>query len=300
MDLSIVIVSYNVKDFLLDCLKSVYADDSFVAEVIVVDNASSDGSSEAVRKYYPDVILIENSRNKGFPAANNQAFKIAKGKYILMLNPDAILLEKTLVNLIRYLDKNHDAGIIAPQLLNTDGSIQQSVWRFPSLKSIFAEMFYLNFLLGKKNYSDQNKDSEFEAESFSGAAILFRRSVLDSIGMLDEKLFWIEDVDFCYRAKKAGMRLMYFPAAKAIHHISKSAKTNYNVSISNQIFNKIKFYKKHKSKPAVIFLILLSLYHVLAKIALFLILSPFSKTYWLKAKAYLYTLPRTINPPDHI
>lgn len=298
MDITYVIVNYNVKDYLLECLASVYAVDSFPYEVIVVDNASKDESLKAVREKYPQTIIIENSQNRGFPAANNQAFKIAKGKYIFMLNPDAALTGNAASSLLSFMEKNPETDIIAPQLLNTDGSLQQSVWRFPTIASIFSEMYYLK--TPKKNYDDIDKSKIFEPESFSGAAIMFRRSVIDSIGMLDEFLFWIEDIDFCFRAKKAGMKLVYYPEASVIHHISKSAKTNYKISVSSQVFNKIKFYKKHKGFFKYFIIVLISLQHAFFKLFVFLFLSPFSRIYWLKAKAYAYTLTRIFNPPRTI
>jgi N-acetylglucosaminyl-diphospho-decaprenol L-rhamnosyltransferase len=300
MDISIIIISYNVRDYLLECLESLYSGSYKNFEVIVVDNASKDDSVNAVRLRYPQCIIIENKNNTGFPAANNQGFKIAKGNYIFMLNPDAFLYQDTLQNLFDYMEKNPDTDIAAPQLFNSDGSLQLSVWRFPTIGSIFSEMFYLKFFLNKKNYNDLDKSKPFEADSFSGAAIMFRRSVIDKIGMLDESLFWIEDVDFCYRAKQAGLKLVYFPDAKAVHHISKSAKSNYKISVSNQVFNKIKFFKKHKGAMQYLIIVLLSFIYVLLKLLLFLILSPFSRIYFSKAKAYAYTLPRVFNPPKSI
>lgn len=300
MDVSIIIVNYNIRDYLLECLRSVYAVKSPEVEVILVDNASSDGSVEAVRKEFPRTIIIENKENRGFPAANNQAFALAKGDYLMMLNPDAFLQEGSLESLYAYMQDHPEVSMTAPRLLNTDGSHQKSVWRFPALGSLFAETFYFGFLLKKKNYADRDLNVAFEAESFSGAAILFRRSVLETIGPLDESLFWIEDVDFCYRAAKARMKRVYYPAARVTHHISVSAKKNYNIAISNQIYNKIKFFKKHKSRASAAFVIAISLYHVLAKLILFSLLSPFSGVYRRKARAYAYTLPRVFNPPAGI
>ncbi len=300
MDISIIIVSYNVRDYLLECLESLYSGSYKNFEVIVVDNASKDDSVNAVRLRYPQCIIIENKNNTGFPAANNQGFTIAKGRYMLMLNPDAFLYKDTLQNLFDYMEKNPYTDIAAPQLFNSDGSIQQSVWRFPTLGSIFSEMFYLKFFLNKKNYNDIDKSKAFEAESFSGAAIMFRRSVIEKIGMLDESLFWIEDVDFCYRAKQAGLKLVYYPDAKAVHHISKSAKSNYKISVSNQVFNKIKFFRKHKGPIQFLIIVLLSFVFSLLKLLFFVLLSPFSRIYFKKAIAYAYTLPRVFNPPKSI
>lgn len=297
VNVSLVIVNYNVREYLLDCLKSVYDHLSLSCEVIVVDNASTDGSVDAIKSVYPQVILIENKENRGFPAANNQAFEIANGQYIFMLNPDAVLYDDTLDILWKFMEEHPDVAIIAPRLLNTDGSFQQSVWRFPTVGSILAEMLYLRPMLKRKNYADQDLTKTFEAESFSGAAIFFRKSVLDKIGMLDESLFWIEDVDFCYRSAMAGLKCVYLPQATAVHHISKSAKKNYTISLSNQVFNKIKFFDKHKSRAAFRMVVLISLIHVLAKLLVLTLLSPFKKTWRLKAQAYAYTLPRLFNPP---
>lgn len=299
IDISIVIVNYNVKDLVLTCINTLYKylPSDIVIETIMVDNNSFDCSVEAVKKEYPQVIVIENTYNAGFPAANNQAFKIAKGKYIFMLNPDTEFLDDSLFKLYTAINSDSSISLIAPMLLNTDKSRQLSVWRFQSIWSIFCETHYLNFLLGRKNYCDKDLTKQFEAECFSGAAILFNRNVFNKIGVLDETMFWIEDTEFCYRAYHNGLKLLYFPEAKILHHIGQSAKMNYNISISNQIFNKIKFFKKHHSTFSYLTVVLLSFYHVILKLIIFSLLSPINKIYFRKAKAYLYTLPYVFNPP---
>ncbi|PJC62100.1 MAG: glycosyl transferase family 2 [Flavobacteriales bacterium CG_4_9_14_0_2_um_filter_32_27] len=296
IDISIIIVSYNVKDLLKKCLLSIQKYATNTIEIIVVDNDSKDGTIELIKTQFPNTIIIANQKNNGFPKANNQAFRIAKGKYIFMLNPDTELIDNALKKLITQLETT-SIDIIAPKLLNTDLSLQDSVWRNPSIGSFLAETFHMKFLCKKKYYLDQDKSQPFEAESFSGAAILFRREVLDRIGLLDEKLFWIEDIDFCYRAKKASLKLVYYPNAEIIHHIGQSAKNNYNISLSNQVFNKIKFFKKHHSKTKWGIVVFFSFVHCLFKFFIFLALSPFSITYYRKAKAYAYTLPKVFNPP---
>ncbi len=174
-DISVVIVNYNVKDLLLQALGSLYKKTSphLKLEVFVVDNQSSDDSVLLVRQQFPQVKLIANNFNADFPAGNNQAFKEAKGKYIFMLNPDTEFLEDSLSVLFNYMESHSDVSICAPRLLNSDKSHQISAWRYPSLKSIFGEMYYLNFLVNSKNYGDKDLTQSFEAESFSGAAIFF-------------------------------------------------------------------------------------------------------------------------------
>lgn len=299
IDISIVIVSYNVKDLLHKCLSSIYLYATNNIEVIVVDNDSKDETIEVVQNEFPQTILIANKENSGFPKANNQAFKIAKGKYIFMLNPDTELIDDSLKKLFDFMESS-DTDIVAPKLLNTDLSLQLSVWRNPTFLSFLGETFYVKPMSEKKNYSDIDKNSIFEADTFSGAAIFFRREIIDKIGMLDEKLFWIEDVDFCYRAKKAGLKLIYYPFAEIIHHIGQSAKKNYNISLSNQIFNKIKFFKKHHSKLEWLLVMFFSFIHCFLKLVIFSLLSPFNIVYYRKAKAYAYTLPKVFNPPIDI
>ena len=299
---SIVIVNYNVKDLILTCIRSLYqfCGNAGDLEIIVIDNQSIDGSCQAIRTEFPGVILIENSENEGFPKANNQGFSIAKGDYIFMLNPDTEFQENSIEKLRQFLEDNKTVGIVAPGLLNTDGTHQSSVWRYPSLFSIFCEFHYLTSLLKRKNYLDKDFTKQFEAESFSGAAIFFRKSILDEIGNLDETMFWIEDVEFCYRAVQNGIKCVYFPETKIIHHIGQSAKKNYTISISNQVFNKIKFFNKHHSNFSAKLVILLSFLHVVQKSIVFGILSPFNVVYKRKAAAYRYTLFKVFNPPKGI
>lgn len=299
MDVSVIIVNYNVKDLVLQALKSIYTytRPSIDLEVIVVDNASSDGSVEAINAAFPKTKIIQNFSNNGFPAANNQGFTKATGKYIFMLNPDTELLSDTIGTLYDYLEQNQDVSLIAPKLLNTDRSHQISAWRFPTIKSIFAEMYYLHFLLKEKNYRDKDYNEVFDADSFSGAALFFSKKLLDKIGWLDESMFWIEDIDFCYRIHQSKGIMRYIPYSPLVHHSGRSAKKSYVISISNQIFNKIKFYKKHHSQAQTNIIKTISFIHVLQKIILFSFLSPFSQTARLKRKAYVYTLPRIANPP---
>ncbi len=298
---SVVIVNYNVKDLLLTCLRTLYHLHTQInIEVIVVDNQSVDGSIDAIQEAFPQVILIANNFNAGFPKANNQGFEIAQGEYVFMLNPDTEFQENSIELLAQFLDNHPDVVALGPKLLNTDGSFQNSVWRYPTVFSVFCESFYLSRFLNKKNYRDQDKSKSFEAESFSGAAIFFRKDVLDKVGNLDETMFWIEDVEFCFRINAAKMKALFFPETAILHHIGQSAKKNYNISLSNQVFNKIKFFKKHRSFLAWMCIVAISFVHVLYKIALFGILSPFNPIYYRKCKAYLYTLPKVFNPPKGI
>ena len=292
-EISIIIVNYNVKDFLLQCLKSVYTETnlSYNIEVIIIDNNSSDDSISAVKKNFPQAVIIENKINAGFPAANNQGFKVATGEFIFMLNPDTELVENSLSLLKDYLEKNPDVAIVVPMLLNDDLSVQRSIFRFPKIKYLLAEMFYLESLARSKYYLKKNPHEISQVDSASGAALFFRRSLFEKTGMLNENLFWIEDVDFCYRVYKSGGKVIYLPRAKVIHHSGKSARTNYRVSVSNQVINKIKFYKIHHSSFKLFLVYLLSVLNVSMRLIVFALLSPFHRVFFLKMKAYWYTIP---------
>ncbi len=302
-DFSIIIVNYNVRILIQKCLTSIFEslkDSNLKFEVIVIDNCSADGSNEMIKNEFKNVILIENKVNVGFPAANNQGFNICQGSFVFMLNPDTEIIDDAIEKLFHFISKHKEYALIAPKLLNTNRTHQYSVWRFPTLYYVFAELFHLNFLIKRKNYIDKDFNQLFIADSFSGAALFFNRSLLDEIGLLNESLFWIEDIDYCFRINAAGLKMAYYPEAQIIHHIGQSAKKNYNISISNQIYNKIKFFNTHHSHLKTNVVKLLSFFGVLFKIVSFLILSPFKEVYRLKLKAYIYTLSRVFNPPQGI
>ena len=300
-DVSVVIVSYNVRELLEKCLRSLFLfHHNINLEVIIVDNASVDDTIHMIQENFPDVNLIANTVNAGFPKANNQAFEIAQGEYVFMLNPDTEFFDNAIEPLKSYLDDHSEIALIAPKLLNTDGSLQNSVWRFPTVRYIFFNYFFMDLLIPDKYYGDKNWNEPFLAESFSGAAIFFRKEILKKLKGLDESLFWIEDIDFCYRAYQEGYKLLYFPSVEIIHHIGGSGKKNYRISISNQIFNKIKYYRKHNSFSKYTAVVLISFFHVLIKTIVLSILAPFRSIFRKKASAYWYTLPKVFNPPKGI
>jgi GT2 family glycosyltransferase len=290
-----IIVSYNVRELLFKCISSVYKYTSVPFEIILIDNHSSDDTVPFIKSHYPEIAIIANIENAGFPKANNQGLHAAKGKYIFLINPDTEFLEDTVSILAKYLISEPLAGIVAPRLLNSDGSIQKSIFRFPKIKYILTEMFYLNFLARKKYYNDKDTNNILEVDSASGAALFFKRDLIDKVGYLNEKLFWIEDVDYCFRVLKSGLKTYYVPSTKIIHHSGQSAKSNYNVAISNMILNKIKFFKVHGNTLNLILIYLISLLNVILRIIIFGLLSPFKNIYFLKLMAYVYTFPLIFN-----
>jgi hypothetical protein len=225
-DLSIIIISYNTCKLLDDCVSSIYCKPSWLSlEVIVVDNASSDGSPDMVASKWPLVILIRNTANQGFAKANNQALAICRGRLALLLNSDTQVRGNALEVMVTFLDSHSQVGILGPQLLNADGTLQPSGNRMPSLLNQIWWSLPLHRIFGaepwRSRYLDRGRDYNqlVEVDEVSGAALLVRREVWKSIGVLDEEyFFYFEDIDFCMRAKKAGWCVIYLPEAQVMHH----------------------------------------------------------------------------------
>lgn len=260
-DLSIVIVSLNIKDLLRKCLSSVFAsEDKFVYEVFVVDNVSSDGTPEMVSKEFPQVKVIKNKKNIGFGPANNIAMKKAKGKYTLLLNPDTEIINKnTLSQMVSWMDKNPKTGISSCALLNPDKTYQGSGGYFPTLFRVFSWMFFLDDIpiIDKliKPYHPMHAGSPFykgekyfekihEQDWVTGAFFLIRKEVMDKAGYFDEDFFaYVEEVEYCFRAKKLGWEIHYLPKWKIIHYGQVTTGSEF-ATIAE--FKGVKiFYKKH-------------------------------------------------------
>lgn len=233
MNLSIIIVSYNVKHFLDQCLQSVMkAIEEIEAEVLIIDNNSSDDSCYMIKEKFPNAILIENKENVGYAKANNQALKIANGKYKLLLNPDTILQEETLKKCIDFMEKNKNAGALTVKMIDGNGKFMpESKRSFPSplvafFKTFgFSSIFPKSKLFGKYHlgYLDENKIHKIEV--LSGAFMFIRNSVIERIGLLDEDFFMYgEDIDYSYRMHKEGFDNYYFPKSSIIHFKGESTK----------------------------------------------------------------------------
>jgi hypothetical protein len=289
---SVVIVNYNVKELLLQTITSIYAaSKGLQIEIIVVDNDSKDGSVIAVKEEFPQAILVENNYNAGFSGANNQGMKIATGDYIFLLNPDTELKNDAIKILSDFIRVHDDCVIAAPQLLNSDLSIQYSAWKNHLPINLIAETFYLHRFFSTINYPIGKFKTTFKVKTLSGAALFFDRKWLSKLVGLDENLFWMEDIDFCFRAQQLG-NLYYCNDATIIHHSGQSQKKNYNVSISNQLLSKLKYYKKHFSFIAVLTANMSCFIFILTRCFTFTILSPFKSIYKSKRNAYFYTMKR--------
>ena len=232
IDLSISIVSWNVKALLEKCLESIFREKGELnIEVIVVDNNSADGSADLIKGRFPEVRLIENKSNLGYAAANNQAIKLSKGKYVLLLNPDTEIRPDAFQKMIDFMGKHADAGALGPKLLNKDGSIQPSCMSFPTLKTALFNALFLDALFpksklfGKYLMSWWDHNDTKEVDQPMGAALLIRKDVIDRIGLMDEhNIFWFDEVDYCFEIKKAGFKIYFFPGAEIIHYKGESFK----------------------------------------------------------------------------
>lgn len=281
-EISVVIVSYNVQEYLCICLDSILSQKNILCEIIVVDNNSTDGTTDTLSGEYPTVKIITNIDNVGFSAANNQGIKKSSGEIIMLLNPDTELKDINSMHLIKdYMDRNPAVDILVPLLINTDGSFQASFWEPPGIKKLILELFYLHKL--KKA---EQPSSEVVVQAASGAALFFRQSLISEIGGLDENMFWMEDTDFCYRATEAGRKILFNPDIKIIHHGGKSSVENYSITIPNQIISRIKFSRKHDSKLVYFVINCVSMIFILSRVIIFAICSPINKTYNTKRKAY--------------
>ncbi len=253
LTLSVVVVNWNTRALLTQCLHTVFADldhaglrDS--AEVFVIDNASTDGSAAAIGSQFPQVTLIENAHNPGFAAANNQALRQCVGEYVLLLNPDTEVLPSTLRTLMAFAQTQPEAGIIAPRILNPDCSLQESAYPLPSLVREVWRMFHLDKLHAMGVYRMHGWDVKQprEVESALGACLLVRRSVLAQIGLLDEDYFmYSEEIDLCVRARKMGWQIWWVPPAQVIHYGGQSTRQVAVTMFLTLYEGKVKYFRKH-------------------------------------------------------
>jgi GT2 family glycosyltransferase len=218
-------VNFNTGIFLRDCCQALSAmSDTAGLEIIVVDNASTDTSISAAQQAMPGIRLISNSLNRGFAQAANQGMAIARGGYIVLLNPDAIIREDALLSMARFMDRHPEAGMSGCTLLNPDGTLQYSAHPFPRFSDIFFDRTHLsllfphNRLFGRYQMSYWAHDACREVDWVSGACCMVRRKAVDEVGLLDERFFMYgEDIDWCRRFKRAKWKVFYVPEAVVIH-----------------------------------------------------------------------------------
>jgi len=256
MKLSIIIVSWNVLGELTKCLRSIEEyQPSYRYETIVVDNASTDGTVVAIKKEFPQVVVVANNENLGFAAANNTAIERSKGEYILFLNPDTILHSNSLEILVRFMDNNKDVGACGPKLLNDDGTTQRSVRRFPDFCSaLHRNTIFRTLRLFRKQYHryrmlDFSYDRQIDVDILMGAALMTRRYIIDEIGAMDESFFmYYEEADLCYRIKQAGWHITFIPTAVVTHLGGQSSGQIPVRTRIRMLKSLLIFFRKHRGK----------------------------------------------------
>lgn len=252
--LSIIIVNWNVRDLLRECLRSIETGKGGLSlEIIVVDSASSDDSVAMVLSEFPSVRLIPCTENVGFPRGNNIGLREASGDYLLLLNPDTVVVADALAVLVSYLQANPNVGAVGPQLLNPDGSVQSSRRRFPTTATGFFESTWLEGLAPgvlRRYYAlDLPDDATADVDWLTGACIMVPRSTYEVVGGMDEGYFmYSEELDWCRRIKESGRRVVYYPVAQVIHHVGKSSEQAVTARHINFNRAKLRYFRKYHGR----------------------------------------------------
>jgi GT2 family glycosyltransferase len=260
LDVSVIIVNWNTCDILRDCLASLYASTSNLTfEVIVVDNASSDGSVDMIKSEFSQVKLIVNAENRGFAAANNKAIAVAKGRYVLLLNSDTIVLDNAPGKVVDFADLHQEAGITGCRVLNEDKTLQPTCFMFPSILNMILWITYLFKLFprsrffGRERMTWWSRDDVREVDVLTGCFMLVRREAIEQIGPMDERFFmYFEETDWCYRFRQAGWKVMFTPNAEIVHLGGASSKQVRTCMVNQWRKSMLLYYKKHKSLLAYI------------------------------------------------
>jgi GT2 family glycosyltransferase len=256
LDVSIIIVNWNTKELLQNCLTSIYEQAGDVSyEIIVVDNASTDGSVESVRTKFLQVKLIENPANRGFAAANNQAMRIAKGRYVLLLNSDTVVLNSAIAKTITFADTHPEAAGIGCGVLNPDKTLQPTCFMFPSIVNMVLSSTYLyklfprNRFFGRERMSWCDRTDIREVDVVTGCFMLVRRKAIEQVGMMDEQFFMYgEETDWCYRFKQAKWEILFTPVAEIIH-LGRASSRQIRPEMTLQLqASVLLFFKKHKGR----------------------------------------------------
>ncbi len=250
-DLSIVIVSYNTRDMLRDCLNALPAGcEGLTVEVFVVDNNSPDGSIEMVQREFPDVLCIANRDNAGFTKANNQALKLAQGEIVVILNPDTETEPRSMTTLVNFLREHPDTGAVGPKLLNTDGSLQHNGRRFPTpYREFLGHSGIANWNRAKfdneMEYGREDFDVLAEVDQVSGACMMVTKRVMDEVGMLSEDFYmYYEEVEWCWRIRQAGYKVYYVPESRVVHHWMGSVRQVSHAMTARMFKSALTYYKK--------------------------------------------------------
>ena len=288
MDISIIIVNYNVKELLIECIDSINQQSTdYKYEIIIVNNSINDDLEE-INVKFQNIIIVNNPKNIGFSKGVNQGFKKASGEYILILNPDTLFIEDSLKRMLVKAKKSKSPCLIGPKILTKKMQLEKSYWKKPHILTTTLSLFYLNAFNFRKIYNS-DEDNEIFVDTISGCAIFMKRSIFKKLNGFNADLFWMEDIDLCVRAKKEGFKVIFFPNTQIIHYGGQSSKLNPKIRISNKLLSKIKYYKIHHTKIEVLILNIAVLMSLIFKLVVFMPTIFFSMKNNSKFCAYLYT-----------
>jgi GT2 family glycosyltransferase len=272
IDVSIIVVAWNVRELLFKCLKSVYEETKDIEfEVIYVDNASTDGSVEMVRNQFPTVRVIENDENKGFIIANNQGIEISEGRYVLLLNSDAIILENAIAKTVKFADEHPDAAVVGCRVLNPDGTLQRTCAMYHSILNMFLSATYLYKIFPKSRFFGREGMTWWdfndvrEVEVVYGCFSLVRKEAIDQVGLMDPRYFvYGDDPDWCYRFHKAGWKILFTPEPQIIHYGGQTTRKKADRFVLQLYGSKLIFTKLHGSRLSFPFAcVLIALFFIL-------------------------------------
>jgi GT2 family glycosyltransferase len=251
VDVSIIIVNWNTKELLLPCIKQALEIEQGISkEIIVVDNGSRDGSAREVKGLFPSVHLVENEKNLGFAKAVNQGLQKGSGRYALLLNPDTQVKGEAIERLVSFMETHLEAGVAGPQLLNSDGTKQNSIANYPSLATELLNKSLLRWLFRKKFPGKERDYSEpIEVDSVIGACMIVRREAINQVGLLDEDYFlFLEETDWCYWMTKRGWKIYHVPQAEVSHFQGKSAEIVKKRAKVEFYRSRYHFFKKNRGR----------------------------------------------------
>ncbi len=275
-DVSIIIVSYNVRELLCACVESIIACvKSASYEIIVVDNCSNDSTVEMLRSSYPDVLLVANKENRGFAKANNQGIELSKGRYLLLLNPDTLVAQDPVAPALEFMEKREKAGAISYRLLNADRSVQTTTHLLPNLRTEFYHFFGVKRLLkftllrpvivllarvldAQATSYIESYDSVVsakEVQNIPGALMFLRRKAMVEVGLFDEEFFlYSEDADLCKRIGEQGWKIFLLPSTPVIHYEGQSLRPAFGRISPERYSGEFYYFKKHYGRSSLIIL----------------------------------------------
>lgn len=296
--ISTIIVTYNSGEILLSCLENLTrASQELATEIIVVDNNSTDGTPERIMRHFPDITLVQNISNRGFAAANNQGLAAACGKYMLLLNPDALVEPDTLTRMVEYLEEYPQVGIAGPRMYDGEGHIALTayptfsplmiLWQYVGLDRIFPYAIY-----GRYRRQCEQATEPFAVETVQGSCFWIRREVYEQIGGLEEAFFlFCEEPDYCERARSTGWEVMYLPAAHVTHFESTTVSRYTSARLRSYHLCPLIYFRKRQRSGAVTVLKLGFTFELAGKLAVRLLqIALGRREFGPHAKAYIRIL----------